>query len=138
MNSCEGRQFKTACLRCLPDYFQFDIRHGSGFDATTGGVRTGKRGRGAEGKEFVVIAAECSGKKRVARIRIQRIPDAVAESLEPFIIGNVAKESITVHTDGWKSYNNVSALGYKHEPRKLATWKNLRSDSTDEPRRRET
>jgi len=88
-------------------------------EAFIGGVRSGKRGRGAEGKELIIIAAECSGLKRVGRIRIQRIPDASAESLEPFITANVAKGS-TIHTDGWRSYNDVTKLGYKHLPRKSA------------------
>jgi transposase-like protein len=89
-------------------------------EAFIGGARTGKRGRGAEGKELIAIAAECSGKRRVGRIRIQRIPDASAESLEAFITSNVAKGA-TVHTDGWKSYNGVDKLGYKHLPRKSGT-----------------
>jgi len=89
-------------------------------EAFLGGVRTGKRGRGAEGKELIVIAAEYSGKKRVGRIRIQRIPDASAEKLEPFITANIAKGA-TVHTDGWSGYNGVEKLGYKHVPRKSAT-----------------
>ena len=85
-----------------------------------GGVRTGKRGRGADGKELIVIAAECSGEKRVGRIRIQRVPDASTEILEAFILANVASGS-TIHTDGWRSYNDVGKLGYKHLPRKSAT-----------------
>lgn len=88
-------------------------------EAFIGGVRTGKRGRGAEGKDLIVIAAECSGRRRVGRIRIQRIPDASADSLETFIIDNVAKGA-TVHTDGWKSYSGTADLGYKHLPRKSA------------------
>jgi len=89
-------------------------------EAFLGGVRSGKRGRGAEGKELIVIAAEYSGKKRIGRIRIQRVSDASAEKLEPFITTNVAKGS-TVHTDGWNGYNGLEKLGYKHLPRKSAT-----------------
>ena len=89
-------------------------------EAFIGGIRSGKRGRGAEGKELIVIAAECSGEKRVGRIRIQRVPDASTENLEIFILANIALGS-TIHTDGWKSYNDVGKLGYKHLPRKSAT-----------------
>jgi transposase-like protein len=89
-------------------------------EAFVGGVRPGKRGRGAEGKQLIVIAAECSGLKRVGRVRIQRIPDASAKTLQAFITANVRKGA-TVHTDGWRSYNDVSSLGYKHRPRKSAT-----------------
>ncbi|MEI6397464.1 MAG: IS1595 family transposase [Pseudomonadota bacterium] len=89
-------------------------------EAFLGGVQSGKRGRGAEGKELIVIAAEYSGKKRVGRIRIQRVPDASAGKLEPFITANIAKGA-TVHTDGWNGYNGVEKLGYKHMPIKSAT-----------------
>jgi len=89
-------------------------------EAFIGGIRTGKRGRGAEGKELIVIAAECSGEKRIGRIRIQRVPDASTEILETFILANIAPGS-TIHTDGWRSYNDVGKIGYKHLPRKSAT-----------------
>lgn len=89
-------------------------------EAFIGGFRSGKRGRGAEGKELVVIAAECSGEKRVGRIRIQRVPDATAENLETFVMANI-KPGSTIHTDGWKSYSDVKLLGFKHLPRKSAT-----------------
>lgn len=88
-------------------------------EAFIGGFKHGKRGRGAEGKELIVIAAECSGKKRVGRIRIQRVPDATAENLETFVMANVEPGS-TIHTDGWKSYSEVKFLGFKHIPRKSA------------------
>ena len=81
-----------------------------------GGVRSGKRGRGAEGKELIVIAAECSGTKRVGRARAQRIPNASADVLEAFVLSAVAEGS-TIHTDGWPSYNRLNDLGYKHVPR---------------------
>lgn len=85
-------------------------------EAFIGGVRSGKRGRGAEGKELVIIAAECSGAKRVGRARIQRISNASAKSIESFILANVAKGA-TVHTDGWPSYNGLEQLGYIHLPK---------------------
>lgn len=89
-------------------------------EAFLGGVQSGKRGRGAEGKELIAIAAECSGKKKLGRIRIQRIADASSESLEPFITAHIAKGA-TIHTDGWNGYNGVAKLGYKHLPIKSAT-----------------
>ena len=89
-------------------------------EAFIGGVRSGKRGRGAEGKELIVIAAEFAGQSKIGRIRIQRIPNASAESLEPFLLANIATES-TIHTDGWKGYGNVDKLGYKHAPTKSAS-----------------
>ena len=46
-----------------------------------GGEKSGKRGRGAVGKAMVVVAAEIDG-KRIGRIRLRRVPDASAETLE--------------------------------------------------------
>lgn len=89
-------------------------------EAFIGGVRSGKRGRGAEGKQLIVIAAEYSGEKRVGRARILRIPDASAPTLEAFILANIAEGS-TIHTDGWPSYNGVADLGYRHLPRPSET-----------------
>ncbi len=88
-------------------------------EAFIGGLRSGKRGRGAEGKELVVIAAECSGKKGVGRMRIQRVPDASTRNLETFILANIEPGS-TIHTHGWKSYNDVGSLGYKDLPKKIS------------------
>lgn len=84
-------------------------------EAFIGGVRSGKRGRGAEGKQLIVIAAEFSGIKKIGRIRIRRSSDASAESLEKFIKTNIAPKA-TVHTDGWKGYSGIKGLGYKHLP----------------------
>lgn len=89
-------------------------------EAFLGGVHSGKRGCSAEGKELIVIAAEYSGKKRLGRIRIQRISDASADKLEPFIAANIAKGA-TIHTDGWNGYNGAAKLGYKHLPIKSST-----------------
>ncbi len=47
---------------------------------------------------------------------MQRILDALATTLELFILDNIAQGS-TIHTDGWPSYNAISSLGYKHSPR---------------------
>jgi hypothetical protein len=49
-----------------------------------GGPRSGKRGRGAQGKVLVVIAAQQAA-KGIGRIRLTRVADASASSLEPAI-----------------------------------------------------
>jgi len=49
-----------------------------------GGPRPGKRGRGAQGKVLVVIAAQQAA-KGIGRIRLTRVADASAGSLEPAI-----------------------------------------------------
>jgi transposase-like protein len=84
-----------------------------------GASRAGKRGRGAEGKELVVIATEITGKK-IGRIRMKRIPNAEGKTLEKFIMDNVSCGS-TVITDGWNGYLELTKLGYKHQPIKGAS-----------------
>lgn len=89
-------------------------------EAFIGGFKSGKRGRGSEGRQLIVIAAECVGKRRVGRIRIQKINDASAKTLEKFIVGTISKGSV-IYTDGWRGYNDVTGLGYKHVATKSAT-----------------
>ena len=57
-----------------------------------GGSKPGKRGRGAEGKKLVVIAAEINGKK-IGRIRMSPIPNASGQILEGFIKASITKGS---------------------------------------------
>jgi transposase-like protein len=78
-----------------------------------GGEKSGKRGRGAAGKELVVIAAQKDGLK-FGRIRLQRVPDASENSLKNVIQNNIEPGSI-IQTDGWQGYNGIDKLGYIHE-----------------------
>jgi transposase-like protein len=75
-----------------------------------GGVKSGKRGRGAEGKSLVVIAIEIM-EKGTGRVRMSLIPDASKKSLGKFITNNVEVGS-TIITDGWKGYSGISNKGY--------------------------
>ena len=78
-----------------------------------GGKKPGKRGRGALGKSLVVIAAEIDG-NRIGRIRLRRVADASAESLEDAVQQAVVPGSV-ICTDGWKGYCRLNPLGYTHE-----------------------
>jgi transposase-like protein len=78
-----------------------------------GGEKSGKRGRGTEGKVLVMIAVEDKDELGFGRIRLGRVKDASRDSLIRFIKENVKKGSI-VRTDGWKSYNDLRKEGYKH------------------------
>ena len=78
-----------------------------------GGLEEGHRGRSLLNKTLIVVAAEEDGRK-IGRIRMRRIPDASAESLQPFVRDNVEARSV-VHTDGWAGYRGLSACGYAHE-----------------------
>ena len=78
-----------------------------------GGKKPGKRGRGAEGKSLVFIAAQKDG-KRVGRIRLRRVPDASAESLDSAVIEAIEPGAV-IHTDGWPGYSRLKARGYRHD-----------------------
>lgn len=77
-----------------------------------GGVRPGKRGRGAAGKTLVVIAVE-EAEKGIGRIRLHQVADAAGESLEP-AVWDMIEPGSTVRTDAWRGYNGLTELGYKH------------------------
>lgn len=79
-----------------------------------GGERTGKRGRGAEGKTLVLIAAE-EAPGGIGRIRLVPIVDATGETLKEATLQMVEPGS-TIRTDGWEAYNLLVKHGYKHLP----------------------
>jgi len=85
-------------------------------EVLVGGKKSGKRGRGAEGKSLIAVAVEVKGRK-TGRVRLTKIPDASSESLNKFIEDNIEQFSI-IHTDGWASYNNLSNMGYVHKIQK--------------------
>jgi transposase-like protein len=78
-----------------------------------GGLEEGVRGRKTERKALIVVAAQEDG-KGTGRIRMQRVPDASAESLVPFVEASVELGSV-VHTDGWLGYAPLESKGYGHE-----------------------
>ena len=77
-----------------------------------GGLEEGVRGRGTEKKALIGVAAQEDGRS-VGRIRLQRIPDASAGSLIPFIEDSVEPGSV-IHTDGWLGYEPLEKKGYRH------------------------
>jgi transposase-like protein len=79
-----------------------------------GGERSGKRGRGAEGKTLVLIAAEQT-EQGIGRIRLLPIADAAGETLQEAALQMVEPGS-TVRTDGWDGYNLLTKHGYIHTP----------------------
>ena len=77
-----------------------------------GGVGVKTRGRGAQKKAIVAIAAEVRG-KGPGRIRMSTIPDVSALSLNDFVLSNVQRGA-EIRTDGWKGYAGIKKLGYRH------------------------
>jgi transposase-like protein len=79
-----------------------------------GGVHEGKRGRGAEGKTLVLIAAE-QAPGGIGRIRLAPIADASGVTLKEAALQMVEPGS-TIRTDGWDGYNLLTRHGYVHAP----------------------
>lgn len=73
-----------------------------------GGVRKGKRGRGAEGKSKVIGAVERNGKV-IASV----VPDVKRHTLVPFMNDKV-DHSATLYTDEFPTYDHMTRIGYKH------------------------
>lgn len=49
------------------------------------------------------------------RLRLQVVAGRSREDLEPFVLASVAAGS-HVRTDGWTGYDNLTKLGYRHDP----------------------
>ena len=89
-------------------------------EAFVGGVEPGGGRRHlGESKALVVVAAEVRG-QGIGRIRLQRIPDASADSLRGFLKGAVAPGTRVI-TDGWEGYARLKDAGYTHRPRVVST-----------------
>jgi len=73
-----------------------------------GGVRKGKRGRGAAGKVAVFGIL-----KRGGKVYTQIILDAKSATLMPIIRRQIKPDSI-VYTDCWRSYNALDISEFKH------------------------
>jgi transposase-like protein len=88
-----------------------------------GSEKSGKRGRGAEGKTLILIAVEHIESKP-GRVRLLTIPDTTGETLITIIKALVAPGSI-IETDGWRGYSRLNDSGYTHVV--------IKSDNEDEP-----
>ena len=62
---------------------------------------------------MVVIASQIDG-KHIGRIRLRRVMNASATSLEEAIQQAIEPGS-TILTDGWKGYSQLESLGYVHD-----------------------
>jgi len=78
-----------------------------------GGRRSGKRGRGAEGKVLVLISLEVK-EVGTGRVRLAMIPNASRKSINPFIKDNIIDQSV-ITTDGWNGYVDLTKMGYVHK-----------------------
>jgi transposase-like protein len=81
-------------------------------ETIVGGVRAGRRGRGAEGKALVAIAVEARD-GGPGRVRMQRIANASKDVLTDFVLDHVQRGS-EVRTDGWRGYNGIGEHRFSH------------------------
>lgn len=77
-----------------------------------GGEKPGKGGRGAHGKTLVMIAVE-DKKGKIGRVRLKRIGNASADSLNAALFASVQLGS-GIRTDGWPGYMQLTEKGYIH------------------------
>jgi transposase-like protein len=101
-----GQQIRD--LMAKADGFEILKGHVELDEAYVGGRRSGKRGRGAEGKTIVMGMAERCGK-----IAAQVIPDVKKATLRGVVLEKVEPGSI-VSTDELMSYGLLEGDGYKH------------------------
>jgi transposase-like protein len=80
-----------------------------------GGVKPGKRGRGAQGKVLVAVAVEQTPPKGFGRCRLKVIPNAQSPTLRSFLLDHVEPGS-TLITDGLSSYHGAAGSDYAHNP----------------------
>jgi len=97
-----------------------------------GGVlEDGKRGRGSENKQLVVVAVQLEKIQgdnpdrpslrdyRLSKIRAKHISNASKSELHSFIKGNIDKGS-TLIRDGWAGYSGIEDEGYYSEITKMS------------------
>ena len=101
-----GHQIRD--LMTKADGFEMLKGHVELDEAYVGGKRSGKRGRGAEGKTIVMGAKERGG-----RISVQVIPDVKKDTLRDVVLENVEPGSV-VSTDELMSYGLLEGDGFKH------------------------
>lgn len=88
-------KFRRAMVRPGRDRLNGNIEVDEAF---IGVLEEGVRSRQTEKKALIVVAAQEDG-KGIGRIRMKRIPDASADSLQLFFEENIEPGS-TIHTDG--------------------------------------
>lgn len=101
-----GQQIRD--LMAKADGFEMLKGHVEIDEAYVGGKRSGKRGRGAEGKTIVMGLKERGG-----RIDVQVIPDVKKDTLRDVVLDTV-KPGSAVSTDELISYGLLEGDGFKH------------------------
>lgn len=109
-------RFRSAMALAGRDKLQGEVEVDETF---LGGVRSGRRGRGALGKVIVVIAIERKQPKGYGRVRLRIIPDATAKTLTKFLDETIERGALVV-TDGWLPYQKATAGRFTHVVHRIA------------------
>jgi transposase-like protein len=85
-----------------------------------GGLEEGRRGGRQHGEKALCgIAVEVRGAGS-GRLRLATLEDASGSSLQAFARATTTNGAI-VHTDGWRGYDGLAGLGYRHQRRPKAS-----------------
>lgn len=109
-------RLRAAMVRPARDPLAGDVEVNEMF---IGGIKPGKRGRGAEGKSLVAVAVELLSPTGFGRCRLRVIPNAQAPTLRAFLLECVRPGSVIV-TDGLSSYPAAIGDTYFHRPHVVA------------------
>ena len=104
--------YRSAMVRPGRERLNGDVETDESF---FGGVKPGKRGRGAAGKVLVAIAVEQRSPTGYGRARMQVISDATSETLREFLLANIAPGAVVI-SDGLGSYPAACGEDYRHTP----------------------
>jgi transposase-like protein len=81
-------------------------------ESYVGGVKPGRRGRGAAGKAIVCIAVEDRG-RAAGRVRMARVPNVRKQTLTDFVLDRVERGA-EVHTDAYHGYDDIGRHRFTH------------------------
>jgi len=87
-------------------------------DTWVGGAQAGLRGsRQLRGRKaaLLLVAVERQGHAS-GRVRMEVVPDFTGATMRDFVTRNITAGA-TIYTDGLKSFEGLTAAGYKHVPR---------------------
>ena len=86
-------------------------------EAYVGGKCEGRHGRGAFGKNIVMVAAERkksgNGRPVIGRARLLVIPDVTSETLAD-AVGELVEKGATIVTDAWRGYAKLPEKDFTH------------------------
>lgn len=111
-----GVTYKTAWRMCkqIRDMLSEDFPAFGGEvemdESYFGGIRRGKRGRGAEGKTAVFGMVQ----REEGKVEARTVPNVKRKTIMPIVAANV-EVGTQVYSDEFHIYDTLPAMGYKHD-----------------------